>query len=119
MTAVEAWRTTSGSAASWRAAASSRRWSSSRPTMMVTQGVIVSAERIVRTETLAEQPELTKIPGFLVSAVVHAPRGAAPGSCYPLYDYDADAVREYLAVAGDRDALGEYLARCDRQRAIA
>jgi glutaconate CoA-transferase subunit A len=79
------------------------------------QGVIISTERIVSTEELARQPELTKIPGFLVSAVVHAPRGAWPGSCYPLYNYDADAVRAYLAVAGDAAALREYLARCDQE----
>ena len=77
-------------------------------------GVILSAERIVPTEHMAEQPELTRIPGFLVSAVVHAPRGAWPGSCYPLYAYDAAAVREYLALAGDSGALDAYLARCDR-----
>jgi glutaconate CoA-transferase, subunit A len=76
-------------------------------------GVIISAERIVPTEHLVEQPELTRIPGFLVSAVVHAPRGAWPGSCYPLYDYDPIAVREYLALAGDAAALNAYLARCD------
>src|SRR5262249_26280546 len=38
--------------------------------------VILTAERIVETAELARQPELTAIPGFLVSAVVHAPGGA-------------------------------------------
>lgn len=72
-------------------------------------GVIVTAERIVPSEELARQPELTRIPGFLVTAVVHAPRGAWPGSCYPLYDYDAEAVRVYLNVATDPHALRAYL----------
>ncbi|MGH2585228.1 MAG: CoA transferase subunit A, partial [Dehalococcoidia bacterium] len=71
--------------------------------------VILTAEQIVETEDLARQPELTLIPGFLVSAVVHAPGGAWPGSCYPLYDYDADAVRAYLDLAADPERLRAYL----------
>ncbi|MGD9890372.1 MAG: CoA transferase subunit A, partial [Dehalococcoidia bacterium] len=55
------------------------------------------------------QPELTAIPGFLVRAVVEAPGGAWPGSCHPLYDYDAEAVRAYLAAAGDPGHLRDYL----------
>jgi glutaconate CoA-transferase subunit A len=80
-------------------------------------GVIVSAERIVPTEELTRQPELTKIPAYLVTAVVHAPRGAWPGSCYPDYDYDPAGVREYLEVAKTPDALHDYLRRCDRSLA--
>jgi glutaconate CoA-transferase subunit A len=75
------------------------------------RGVIITVERIVSTRALAEQPELTRIPGFLVSAVVHAPGGAWPGSCFPLYEYDPDAVRDYLAVAGDEPRLRDHLAR--------
>jgi glutaconate CoA-transferase subunit A len=72
--------------------------------------VIISAERIVDRAELARQPELTAIPGFLVSAVVHAPGGAWPGSCHPLYDYDAAGVSEYLDIVGDPSRLREYLA---------
>jgi glutaconate CoA-transferase, subunit A len=72
--------------------------------------VILTAERIVDTAELARQPELTAIPGFLVSAVVHVPGGAWPGSCYPLYEYDPAAVRDYLAAAADPDHLTAYLA---------
>ena len=82
-------------------------------------GVIIAAERILPTEDFVRRPELTRIPAFLVTAVVHAPRGAWPGSCYPCYDYDAEAVREYLSLAGDPDALRTYLARCDRSPAAA
>lgn len=71
--------------------------------------VILTAERIVPTEALARRPELTLVPGFLVSAVVHAPGGAWPGSCHPLYDYDPDAVRIYLAAAADPARLRAYL----------
>jgi len=88
--------------------------------------VILTAERIVATEDLARQPELTLIPGFLVSAVIHAPGGAWPGSCYPLYDYDAGAVRAYLDLASDLEHLHAYLNETaardrggTRERAIA
>ncbi len=82
------------------------------------RGVILTAERIVPTEELARQPELTLIPGFLVSTVVHVPGGAWPGSCYPEYDYDAEAVREYMESASDPAALRAYLERCDRAPGI-
>lgn len=72
--------------------------------------VIITAERIVDRTELARQPELTVIPGFLVRAVVEAPGGAWPGSCHPLYDYDAEAVGEYLAAARDPAQLQAYLA---------
>jgi glutaconate CoA-transferase, subunit A len=71
--------------------------------------VVITAERIVSREELERQPELTTIPGFLVGAVVHAPGGAWPGSCYPLYDYEPDAVAAYLDLAGDPDRLRAYL----------
>ena len=80
-------------------------------------GVIITAERIVPSEELARQPELTKIPGFLVTAAVHAPRGAWPGSCYPLYNYDPAAVSEYLLASREPETLRAYLARCDEPSA--
>jgi glutaconate CoA-transferase subunit A len=82
--------------------------------------VILTAERIVDTAELARQPELTLIPGLFVHAVVHVPGGAWPGSCYPLYDYDADAVAAYLAAATDPDRLRMYLDEtAGRDRAAA
>lgn len=71
--------------------------------------VIVTAERIVPTERLAEQPELTAVPGFLTTAVVLAPRGAWPGSCFPDYDYEPEGVAAYLEAAGDPPRLAAYL----------
>lgn len=70
--------------------------------------VLLTAERIVATEELAAQPELTLIPGFLVSGVVLAPGGAWPGGCHPLYEYDADAVLAYLRL-DDAISLCRYL----------
>lgn len=71
--------------------------------------VIVTAEQIVPTEVLAEQPELTAIPELFVEAVVHAPRGAWPGSCHPDYEVDYQAVERYLALAREPAGLRAHL----------
>jgi glutaconate CoA-transferase subunit A len=82
--------------------------------------VIITAERIAEPGELEQRPELQKIPGFLVSAVVPAPRGAWPGSCHPLYDYDPAAVRDYLARSGDAESLAAYLEETAvRERGLA
>ena len=73
-------------------------------------GVILTAERIEETGFFKEKPERTNIPAFMVKAVVHAPGGAAPGSCYPLYDSDEKSVAAYLEAAADPGRLRAYLA---------
>ncbi len=86
------------------------------------RGVLVTAERIVPTETLAREPELTMVPHFLVRAVVHAPAGAWPGSCTPYYEIDRAGVAAYLAATADPAAFRRYLATPDealRARAAA
>ncbi|MCC6176282.1 MAG: hypothetical protein IT305_13330 [Chloroflexi bacterium] len=71
---------------------------------------IVTAERIVPREELARQPERTTVPEVLVAAVVEAPSGAWPGSCYPLYQVDYPAVERYLSALDDDTAFAAYLA---------
>ncbi len=46
---------------------------------------IITAEHIVGTYRMQEEPKLTAIPHFLVEAVVELPGGAKPGICYPEY----------------------------------
>jgi len=50
--------------------------------------IIASVEEIVDTETIRRNPELTLLPGFRVSAVVHEPWGAHPGHVFGHYDDD-------------------------------
>jgi glutaconate CoA-transferase subunit A len=78
------------------------------PLTRAAKRVFVTAEKLVSTEHLAQQPELTLVPGFMVEAVAIVPHGAWPGSLHPDYDVDYDAVRAYLE-AGD-DALARHLA---------
>ena len=71
--------------------------------------VIVTAEQIVSREHLARQPELTAIPELFVAAVVHAPGGAWPGSCFPLYEVDYAAAEAYAGMRLDAEALARHL----------
>lgn len=57
--------------------------------------VLVTAERLVPTDALRAQPELTLVPGFMVEAVAIVPGGAWPGSMHPLYEIDYPAVGHY------------------------
>ena len=68
------------------------------------QRVIVTCEQIVDGAVLAAQPELTAIPGYLVEAVVEAPRGAWPLSCAGVYDYDHAWLAAYVEAARADDA---------------
>ena len=68
-----------------------------RPLTRAAQRVLVTAEKLVPTSTLAAQPELTLIPGFMVEAAAIVPRGAWPGSMHPLYEIDYPAVEAYLS----------------------
>lgn len=55
--------------------------------------VIVTAEEVVDSLT-----EDVHVPGTLVTAVVHAPRGAWPTSCYPLYPIAGGEMLHYVEV---------------------
>lgn len=73
-------------------------------------GVILTAEEIVETPFLEAQPERTLIPAFMVRAVAHAPRGAAPGSCHPFYELDETALGDYVKAARAGGDLSAHLA---------
>lgn len=71
------------------------------PLTRAAKRVFVTAERLVSTETLASQPELTLVPGFMVDAVAIVPQGAWPGSMHPYYEIDYAAVEHYMQDAPD------------------
>ncbi len=74
------------------------------------EGVILTAERIEKRSFFEARPERTVIPAFMVRAVVHAPGGAAPGSCFPFYDTEEAEVAAYLEAAGEEETLRAHLA---------
>ncbi len=71
--------------------------------------VIVSAEKIVETEEIIRAPGRANIPHFMVDAVVRAPFGAHPTSCFPFYTYDINHIRNYLEDSKSLKGFSEYL----------
>lgn len=65
--------------------------------------VIVTAEEIV--EKLDQADLVTQF----VDAVVHAPRGASPTSCHPLYQVDGEALLSYVEHVSDPNSYESYL----------
>jgi glutaconate CoA-transferase subunit A len=72
--------------------------------------VIVTAERIVDTDSFRAAPERTSYPGYAVDHVLEAPRGAWPTSCWPEYGYDGDFYRAYQRAARDPQAFAAFFA---------
>jgi len=65
--------------------------------------VIVTAEEIVPE---LEQADLV---APFVDAIVHAPLGAAPTSCHPLYPLDGEAILAYAEQVSDPSSFQVYL----------
>ena len=71
--------------------------------------VILTCERLISSEETARVPELTTIPGFLVSHVVLVPNGAHPCSCGDLYDYDYDYLARYIEACSTPERFQAWL----------
>jgi glutaconate CoA-transferase subunit A len=71
--------------------------------------VIVTCEELVEPEVLRAEPDRNQIPFFAVDAVVHVPYGAHPTACYGFYDYDAQHLNTYRALAADDAQFVAYL----------
>lgn len=70
--------------------------------------VIVSAEKIVSHKRFTEWNYKADIPHFMVTAVVHLPKGASPCSCHGEYDIDRESIREFKMLK-DKSHLADYL----------
>lgn len=57
--------------------------------------VIITTEELLNDRNYQITAERVTIPYFLVDAVVHAPRGAAPCSCYGKYEVDEASILEF------------------------
>jgi glutaconate CoA-transferase subunit A len=86
-----------------------------RLTSRAAKRVIILAERIIATEEMAKQPELTVVPHIFVEAVVPASNGAWPTACTPLYSIDEGAVFAYLKALTEPDGLARHLAEREEQ----
>jgi glutaconate CoA-transferase subunit A len=70
--------------------------------------VVVTVEELIPSSEFRKMPEATTLPHFIVDAVVEAPKGAYPCSCFNYYDADYDHIKEYLK-ASTGDTFKEYL----------
>jgi glutaconate CoA-transferase subunit A len=70
---------------------------------------IVTCEDLVSNEEIKRDPQLNKIPGFCIDAVVLVPHGAHPAQCYNYYDYDGAFLRMYDKVSGDDAEFARFL----------
>lgn len=76
---------------------------------MAAKTVIVQVERLAEPDEVASRPAESVLPGFLVAAVVVAPRGCLPTASHGGYGYDEPALREYLKLARSEAGFEEYL----------
>jgi len=77
-------------------------------TAMAARRVVLSTEEIVDGEEIRRHPQQTRIPYYMVDAVVHAPFGGYPGSVPGLYRADAEQLIQFGA-AEAQGKLDEYL----------
>lgn len=67
--------------------------------------VVVTVEEIVPAEVVARSSEFTRLFGFEVDLLVHAPGGSWPTACPPVATVDEHAVHEYVRAGGDLELL--------------
>ena len=79
-------------------------------TAMSARKVVLSTEEIIDSEEIRRHPQQTKIPYYVVDAVVHAPFGCYPGSMPGLYGADLGHLMEFGA-AQVEGRMDEYLER--------
>jgi glutaconate CoA-transferase, subunit A len=73
------------------------------------RAVVVTAERVGETGEVSAAGIV--IPAFAVTAVVEAPYGAHPTSCYPAYTYDRAHLGAWVEAAADEAGAKAYLDR--------
>jgi glutaconate CoA-transferase subunit A len=73
--------------------------------------VIVVAEELVDTEVIRSTPELTLVPGPLVTAVVHEPGGCHPAPLQGFHPHDAAAYRDYAQASATEEGFRAWLDR--------
>jgi 3-oxoacid CoA-transferase subunit A/glutaconate CoA-transferase subunit A len=73
--------------------------------------VILTAEQIVSSRRIREQPWRTSIPYFLVDAVVHVPYGGHPGCMPGLYYFDESHMAEWLRLSRTEEGTSKYFER--------
>jgi glutaconate CoA-transferase subunit A len=78
-----------------------------REAVLAARRSLVTVEEIV--DELSPVPDATVLPSFAVTAVAHAPGGAAPSAADGFYDRDDEAYRAWDEISRDRTRFGLWL----------
>ncbi|RLL41111.1 CoA transferase subunit A [Oceanobacillus piezotolerans] len=76
--------------------------------------IIITTEQIVPRYKTKQNNERIDIPGFLVEAVVHVPKGALPTSCYKKYELDDKALRTFIGLK-EKAEINQFISSYDLQ----
>ncbi len=71
--------------------------------------LIITAEEIVDNDLVRREPWKTKIPFFVVDAVVEVPFGSHPCEMPGMYYYDEEHIAEWLGLSRTAKGVDEYL----------
>ncbi|MBN1536344.1 MAG: CoA transferase subunit A [Anaerolineales bacterium] len=71
--------------------------------------LIISAEEIVDTEFIRQQPDRTIIPYYLVDGVVEAPFGSHPGEMCYVYKRDEAQIKSWVEASKEETTTQAYL----------
>jgi glutaconate CoA-transferase subunit A len=86
-----------------------------RPLVLDERFTFASRKVVVTVERIAPEAEVAAagvvLPYFAVTAVVEAPHGAHPTSCYPHYTYDRRHLAEWVEAAATDEGVAAYLER--------
>ena len=71
--------------------------------------LIVTTEEIIYNEEIRDHPDQTKIPGFIVDAVVEVKYGAHPTLMPGLYYFDEEIIGEWLDMSKTEEGTQEWI----------
>jgi acyl CoA:acetate/3-ketoacid CoA transferase alpha subunit len=71
--------------------------------------LILTTEEVVSDEVIQREPWQTKIPFFVVDAIVEVPYGSHPCQMPGMYYYDEDHVAEWLSLSKTVEGTEQYL----------
>lgn len=83
----------------------------SQEALTAARTVIVVAEELVDNQEIRRRPELTLLPGALVTAVVHEPGGSHPAPLQGFHPHDAGAYRDYARASATEEGFQAWLER--------
>lgn len=84
------------------------RWDNAEQ-VRASKRTIVIAEHVVSNEVIRRQPELSVVPGLLVSHVIELPFAAHPTAMFREYDHDAEEIKKYVEARKTPESFQEYL----------